>query len=64
MQIDLIFRIAGIGLIVGVLNQLLIKSDRSEQAMMVTLAGLVVVMMLLVREVGGLFTMIKSTFGF
>ena len=64
MQIDLIFRIAGIGLIVAVINQLLIKSERSEQAMMVTLAGLVVVVMLLVREIGSLFSMIKSIFGF
>ncbi len=64
MQVDLIFKIAAIGLIVGVLNQLLIKTDRAEQAMMTTLAGLVVVLMMLIREVGQLFNLVKSVFGF
>ncbi len=64
MQIDLIFKIAAIGIIVAVLNQLLAKSDRGEQAMMVTLAGLVVVLMMLVREISTLFNLVKSLFGF
>ena len=64
MQLDLIFKIAAIGIIVAVLNQLLIKSDRAEQAMMVTLAGLVVVLMMLIREINTLFNLIKSLFGF
>ena len=62
MEIDLIFKIAAIGIIVAVLNQLLIRSGREEQAMMTTLAGLVVVMMILVREISGLFQLIKSLF--
>ena len=62
MEIDLIFKIAAIGIIVAVLNQLLIRSGREEQAMMTTLAGLVVVMMILVREISGLFQLIKTLF--
>ena len=64
MQLDLIFKIAAIGIIVAVLNQLLKKSEHAEQAMMVTLAGLVVVLMMLVREISTLFNLIKSLFGF
>lgn len=64
MDIDLIFRIAAIGIVVAVLNQLLVRSGREEQAMMTTLAGLVVVMMMLVREISGLFQLIKTLFGF
>lgn len=64
MQIDLIFKIAAIGILVAVFNQLLIRSGREEQALMTTLAGLVVVMMILVQEIGNLFTMMKSVFGF
>ena len=62
MDIDLIFKIAAIGIIVAVLNQLLIRSGREDQAMMTTLAGLVVVMMILVQEISGLFQMIKTLF--
>ena len=62
MEIDLIFKIAAIAIIVAVLNQLLIRSGREEQAMMTTLAGLVVVMMILVQEISGLFQMIKTLF--
>lgn len=62
MEIDLIFKIAAIGIIVAVLNQLLIRSGREDQAMMTTLAGLVVVMMILVQEISGLFQMIKTLF--
>ncbi len=64
MDIDLIFRIAAIGIVVSVLNQLLVRSGREEQAMMTTLAGLVVVMMMLVREISDLFQLIKTLFGF
>ena len=64
MEIDLIFRIAAIGIVVAVLNQLLVRSGREEQAMMTTLAGLVVVMMMLVREISDLFQLIKTLFGF
>ena len=64
MDIDLIFRIAAIGIVVAVLNQLLVRSGREEQALMTTLAGLVVVMMMLVREISDLFQLIKILFGF
>lgn len=63
MNVDLIFRIAGIGIIVAVLNLLLSKSGRDEQALMITLAGLVVVMLMLVEEIANLFTTVKSVFG-
>lgn len=62
MDVDLIFKIAAAGILVAVLNQLLIRSGREEQAMMTTLAGLVVVMMILVQEISGLFQMIKTLF--
>ena len=64
MDIDLIFHIAAIGIVVAVLNQLLVRSGREEQALMTTLAGLVVVMMMLVREISDLFQLIKALFGF
>ena len=64
MDIDLIFRIAASGIVVAVLNQLLVRSGREEQALMTTLAGLVVVMMMLVREISDLFQLIKTLFGF
>jgi len=64
MQVDLIFKVAAIGVLVTVLNQLLISSGREEQAMMTTIAGLIVVLMLVIREINGLFNMIKSIFGF
>ena len=63
MNVDLIFRIAAIGIIVAVLNQLLIRSGREEQAMMTTLAGLIVVLMMVVQEIDALFQPIKSIFG-
>ena len=62
MDVDLIFKIAAVGILVAVLNQLLVRSGREEQAMMITLAGLVVVMMILVREISGLFQLIKTLF--
>ena len=62
MDVDLIFKIAAVGILVAVLNQLLVRSGREEQAMMTTLAGLVVVMML-VRQISDLFQLVKSLFG-
>ena len=62
MDIDLIFKIAAIGIIVAVLNQLLIRSGREDQAMMTTLAGLVVVLSRLVKQISVLFVTIKSLF--
>ena len=56
------FKIAAIGIIVAVLNQLLIRSGREDQAMMTTLAGLVVVLSILVRQISALFVIIKSLF--
>ncbi len=64
MQVDLIFKVAAIGILVAVLNQLLIRSGREEQAMMTTLAGLIVVLMMIIREISNLFSFVKSTFGF
>lgn len=62
MNIDFIFKIAAIGIIVAVLNQLLIRSGREEQAMMTTLAGLVVVLMMIIAQISELFNTIKSLF--
>ena len=61
---DLIFKIAAIGILVAVLNQLLIRSGREEQGLMVVLAGLVCVLMLMVQEISDLFDLIKSLFDF
>ncbi|HIR58036.1 MAG TPA: stage III sporulation protein AC [Candidatus Gallacutalibacter pullicola] len=63
MDVDLIFRIAAIGIIVAVLNQLLIRSGREEQALMTTLAGLIVVLMMVIQQIDALFQAIKSVFG-
>lgn len=62
MEIDLVFKIAAIGIIVAVLNQLLIRSGREDQAMMTTLAGLVVVLSILVKQISALFVTIKALF--
>ena len=64
MDVDLIFKIAAIGILVAVLNQLLIRSGREEQGLMVVLAGLVCVLMLMVREISDLFDLINSLFDF
>lgn len=64
MNVELIFKIAAIGIIVAILNQLLSKSGRDEQATMVTLAGLVVVLIVIVQEIAYLFETIKSLFRF
>ena len=63
MDVDLIFRIAAIGIIVAVLNQVLIRSGREEQAMMTTLAGLIVVLMMMITQISALFNTIKQLFG-
>ena len=60
----MIFRIAAIGILVSIFNQLLIRSGREEQATMTTLAGLIVVLMMLIQEIDTLFTTIKNVFGF
>ena len=62
MEVDLIFQIAAIGIIVAVLNQLLMRSGREEQAMMTTLAGLIVVLMMILRQIDTLFLTVKSIF--
>ena len=64
MDVDLILKIAAIGILVAVLNQLLIRSGREEQGLMVVLAGLVVVLMMMVREISDLFDLIKTLFDF
>ena len=64
MDVDLIFKVAAIGIIVSVLNILLSRSGREEQALMTTLAGLLVVLVTIVREISELFDLIHSLFGF
>ena len=63
MDVDLIFKIAAIGIIVSVLNHLLIRSGREEQGMLLTLAGLVVVLSMVVVQISDLFSTVKSVFG-
>ena len=63
MDVDLIFKIAAIGIIVAVLNQVLIRSGREEQAMMTTLAGLIGVLMMIIVQINTLFETVKSVFG-
>ena len=63
MDIDLIFKIAGVGIIVSVLSLVLNRAEREEQAMMTTLAGLIVVLVLIVQEIGDLFEQVKTVFG-
>ena len=63
LDVNMIFKIAAIGIIVAVLNQVLIRSGREEQAMMTTLAGLIAVLMMLIGEIGNLFDTVKSVFG-
>ena len=62
MNVDLIFQIAAVGIIVAVLNQLLIRSGREEQAMLTTLAGLIVVLFMIINQISTLFDTIKSVF--
>ena len=62
MEVDLIFKIAAVGILVAVLNLLLSRSGRDEQALMVTIAGLVVVLVILVQRIAGLFDLIRDLF--
>ncbi|WHH61598.1 stage III sporulation protein AC [Petroclostridium sp. X23] len=62
MGIDLIFKIAAIGILVSVLNQLLVRSGREEQAMLTTLAGLIVVLLMVIQEISNLFDTVKTMF--
>ena len=64
MDVELIFKIAAMGIIVAVLSQLLIRSGREEQAMLTTLAGLVVVLTLVISQISQLFSTVKRLFGF
>ena len=64
MEIDLVFKIAAVGIIVSILNQVLSRSGREEQATMTTLAGLVVVLMMLTQKIAELFNLVKTLFQF
>lgn len=64
MEIDLIFKIAAIGIIVSILNQVLSRSGREEQATLTTLAGVIVVLMMVAQKIADLFDMVKRLFGF
>ena len=64
MDIDLVFKIAAIGIIVSILTQVLARSGRDEQATMTTLAGLVVVLMMLAQKIAELFDLVKTLFEF
>ena len=64
MEIDLIFKIAAVGIIVSILNQVLVRAGREEQATMTTLAGLVVVLLIVVQKVAQLFDLVKNLFDF
>ncbi len=64
MEIDLIFKIAAVGIIVSILNQVLVRSGREEQATMTTLAGLVVVLLIVVQKIAQLFDLVKELFHF
>lgn len=63
MDVDMIFKIATIGIIVAILNQLLVRSGREEQALLTTIAGLVVALMMIISQISELFTTVKNTFG-
>ncbi len=63
MDVDLIFRIAAVGIVVTVLNQVLVRSGREDQAMLTALAGVIVVLLMLVEEIQLLFETVKSVFG-
>ena len=64
MEIDLIFKIAAVGIIVSILNQVLSRTGRDEQATMTTLAGLVVVLMIVAEKISELFALVKQLFHF
>ena len=62
MSIDLLFKIAAIGILVAVLYQVLVRSVREDQAMMTTLAGLVIVLTMVIKEISGLFDTVRTLF--
>lgn len=64
MEINLIFKIAGIGIIVAILNTLLVRSGRDDQAMLTTLAGVIVVLMMIIPQISALFSSVKGLFDF
>lgn len=64
MEVELIFKIAAIGILVAVLNMLLCRSGRDDQALLVSIAGLVIVLVVVVREISELFDLIRDLFGF
>lgn len=63
MDISLLFRIAAIGILVAVLHQVLVRAGREDQAMMTTLAGLVIVLTIVIKEISTLFTSVRTMFG-
>ena len=62
MEIELLFKIAGIGIIIAVLHQILTKAGREDQAMMITLAGMIIVLTVVVKEISELFTTVRTVF--
>ena len=63
MEVDLLFKIAGIGILIAVLNQVLTKAGREDQAMMITITGLIIVLMMVIEEISALFTSVRNLFG-
>ena len=63
MNIDILFKISAIGILVAVLHQVLARAGREDQAMMTTLAGLVIVLTMVIKEISGLFTTVRTLFG-
>ena len=63
MNVDILFKIAGVGILVAVLNQVLSKAGREDQAMLISITGLVLVLMMVIKEISGLFNTVKTTFG-
>jgi stage III sporulation protein AC len=63
MEVDLLFKIAGIGILIAVLNQVLSKAGRDDQAMMITITGLIIVLMMVIEEISSLFTTVRNLFG-
>ncbi|MDR0813569.1 MAG: stage III sporulation protein AC [Oscillospiraceae bacterium] len=63
MDVDLIFKIAAIGILVAVLDMILVKADRKDQALLTGIAGLIVVLVIVLKEISGLFDTIRNLFG-
>jgi len=62
MSVDILLKIAGIGILVAVLNQVLGKAGREDQAMLISITGLVIVLMMVIQEISGLFDTVRTTF--